>query len=588
MQLNIPGLVGAGYLPAITTYKKLEKDGGEDAQLVKVAKDKTIQANMKYVEGAIAKAKKPDDLFNDRKVMQFILSAFSLDTELDKSMGIIKKVLSEDPTKKTALANRLADPRYAQMAKSLDFFHNGLTKLKADSTDSATYDMSLTGNNYFVMADTVKGDTVYRYAQSASFTEDSKGYLAGPNGLPVQAWSLDTKGERPAALDQFNNYSSGKLVPVNLDVFDNKQSPTTSISVDTNLKSTVDASTAGPHYIETVKVYDTSGTERSVELQYTKQDTTDGTNKWNLKVLYAGSPDEPLNGTAGTDLIFNANGSLQDTDTAIAGNQNKLELDNVHFFGNFGDSNISIDLSQLRSTTTGSYSIAAKTDSVKLGKHNKIDIDKNGIVSATYEGGQKLKLYQLATSSFNAPGGLVKGTDTKKDLLSTSAGSGSAIIKVPGLTGGSIDTSSKASTADTLMASLKKSYYRNEYETAIGNEKGALREALYFKRNASSATTIYNILGDKVLRDVVAKAFNIPDQVASQQVTTQAAVFERHIDIKKLSDPKFVDKIINTYLSQVDAASSGSSGSSSWQANLLSGNTSIDFSLTGKNYSTLI
>ena len=589
MQLFFPGVVGASALPAITTYKRIEKSGGEDAQLLKVAQDKTIHKNIEYIQKTIADADKPEDLFKDRKVMQFILSAFSLDTELDKSMGIIKKVLTEDPSKSSSLANRLADPRYAQMAKSLNFFANGLSKLKETTASQSDYNLSLTGNNYFVMQETTKsGDLVNRYAQSFAFSEDSKGYLSGPGGLPLQGWALDTNGKISAKTDSLGNYSTSGLSALKVNMLDNASSPTKAVTVDTNLKSTIDGSALGPHYIEDVKIFDTSGTARNVQLQYTKRDTNDGSNKWNLKIYDAAKTDgTPLNGSDGTEVSFNADGSLNDMDATTAGTQRKLELKNVNFFGNFGASNISFDLSQLRSTTTDSYSIPAKIDSVKLGKHTKLNIAADGIVTATYSGGQKLALFQIATARFDNPSSLIAAPGNKS-LLSASGRTGEPTVTVPGAGGQAINNSVPAAKKDTLFETLSKSYYRNEYETAIGNEKGALRSALYFKRNAGNVKSIYNVLGDKVLRDVVAKAFQIPDQVATQGVETQARVFERRIDVKKFSDPKFIDKIINQYLSQADAADTGLGGSTNWKANLLNGGGGLDLSLVGRNYSTLV
>ncbi|MFZ4762613.1 MAG: DUF1217 domain-containing protein [Alphaproteobacteria bacterium] len=114
-------------------------------------------------------------------------------------------------------------------------------------------------------------------------------------------------------------------------------------------------------------------------------------------------------------------------------------------------------------------------------------------------------------------------------------------------------------------------YKQNEYDKALGNENPALRETVYLKRNIGNVKNAYDILGDPVLRKVITATFNIPPQLAVQEIETQKRVIDSRVDIKKLSDTKYVDGLIKRYLTTVDAQGSQSASATSWQNQLISG-----------------
>src|SRR5713226_3463283 len=58
-----------------------------------------------------------DALLKDRKLLTVALSAFQLESQINNT-GIIRKLLSEDPTSKTSLAQQLIDPRYLRFAQT--------------------------------------------------------------------------------------------------------------------------------------------------------------------------------------------------------------------------------------------------------------------------------------------------------------------------------------------------------------------------------------------------------------------------------------------------------------------------------------
>ncbi|MBM3546508.1 MAG: DUF1217 domain-containing protein [Alphaproteobacteria bacterium] len=79
-------------------------------------------------------------------------------------------------------------------------------------------------------------------------------------------------------------------------------------------------------------------------------------------------------------------------------------------------------------------------------------------------------------------------------------------------------------------------YQTAAFERSQGQVNPALRDALYFERNASKIKTGYDILGDNVLRAIVTYALDLPPQIAVQSVEKQKALIESKLDLKKFQN----------------------------------------------------
>ncbi len=95
---------------------------------------------------------------------------------------------------------------------------------------------------------------------------------------------------------------------------------------------------------------------------------------------------------------------------------------------------------------------------------------------------------------------------------------------------------------------LQDKYVRDQLESALGSQDNTLREAAYFARNSNGISSVYNILGDSILRDVVQGAFQLPSQMAIQPVETQARVILSRVDIKKFAQSDAASKFNSTTL----------------------------------------
>ena len=157
----------------------------------------------------------------------------------------------------------------------------------------------------------------------------------------------------------------------------------------------------------------------------------------------------------------------------------------------------------------------------------------------------------------------------KQGYLTPTPASGKASVSF-------VSNSSSYAFTNTLQA-LANDYVQNEFETAVGSNSTAVREALYFSRNVSTdikaaGTKVQNqadtLLGDSVLDNVVTTALGEPAQIAYEQLSRQESIVENGVKLSQLTTPKYVAQFTSQYLAQYDAAnpvSTSSSGSPALQ-----------------------
>ncbi|MDB5371653.1 MAG: hypothetical protein JWP04_295 [Belnapia sp.] len=112
-----------------------------------------------------------------------------------------------------------------------------------------------------------------------------------------------------------------------------------------------------------------------------------------------------------------------------------------------------------------------------------------------------------------------------------------------------------------LRKQLTDGYVEYQYRTGLDDKNAGISDALYFLKNASNETNIYNILGNKVLRRVVTGALGLPDSMAVQSVETQARAITSRLKLTDLHDPRKLQKLAERYV--IASAGSSSGGSSS-------------------------
>lgn len=116
-------------------------------------------------------------------------------------------------------------------------------------------------------------------------------------------------------------------------------------------------------------------------------------------------------------------------------------------------------------------------------------------------------------------------------------------------------------TADTLgtvqqrgdVLQTVNNYYRQTLEEEQGDSNEGVRLALYFERKASSITSAYDILGDSALLNFFKTAYNLSTYFSSQELEKQAATVEKFVELDKLSDPDYVQKVIQRFTALYDS-----------------------------------
>jgi len=87
----------------------------QDQLLAQFQRSPGYAQSVAYYQANIGKVTSADALLNDRKLLTVALSAFQLESQVD-AKGILRQLLTQDPTVKTSLAQQLLDPRFKQFA----------------------------------------------------------------------------------------------------------------------------------------------------------------------------------------------------------------------------------------------------------------------------------------------------------------------------------------------------------------------------------------------------------------------------------------------------------------------------------------
>jgi hypothetical protein len=109
-----------------------------------------------------------------------------------------------------------------------------------------------------------------------------------------------------------------------------------------------------------------------------------------------------------------------------------------------------------------------------------------------------------------------------------------------------------------MVARLSDAYLKYQYRTGLDEQQPGLSDALYFLESAARVRSVYDILGDPVLRRVVSVALGLPREIAIQSVEAQGRAVTARLDIRSLTDPKAVRKLAERYLIAAAEEAAGS------------------------------
>lgn len=131
----------------------------------------------------------------------------------------------------------------------------------------------------------------------------------------------------------------------------------------------------------------------------------------------------------------------------------------------------------------------------------------------------------------------------------------------------------------TAIATTEKNYNEQQLESDAGQQDVGVQLALYFNRVAPSVTSMYGILADKNLLEVVETIFGLPTAFGTQNIDTQAKELGNLFKVTDLQDPKKLTQLTERFTAQYDSLY-GPSGSSTTSLTVAGSNSPSSASTT--------
>lgn len=95
-------------------------------------------------------------------------------------------------------------------------------------------------------------------------------------------------------------------------------------------------------------------------------------------------------------------------------------------------------------------------------------------------------------------------------------------------------------------------YVDEAMRAAQGRQNAGVELALYFRDKAPKLTSIYGLLADKKLLEVVQTALDLSPRMSSQQIDTQARLLKAKITLSDFTDPHKLDRFLSRFASMYD------------------------------------
>lgn len=112
------------------------------------------------------------------------------------------------------------------------------------------------------------------------------------------------------------------------------------------------------------------------------------------------------------------------------------------------------------------------------------------------------------------------------------------------------------------ITSITNAYAETLWRNSLDTTTPGLSNALAFRDEASSITSVDQILGDSAMRDVVTTVLGLPEQIAEQPLSQQEDDISSRVDLSNFQNSGYVDTMVQQYLI-LKATSASSSTSSS-------------------------
>jgi hypothetical protein len=99
-----------------------------------------------------------------------------------------------------------------------------------------------------------------------------------------------------------------------------------------------------------------------------------------------------------------------------------------------------------------------------------------------------------------------------------------------------------------VISTIANGYAEVSWLNSLDTTTPGLSNALTFIQQASSITSVSQIVGNQLFDTVVNTALGIPEEIAFQSVQAQEHAITAKLDISKLQEPNYVQQIAQQYL----------------------------------------
>jgi flagellar hook protein FlgE len=318
------------------------------------------------------------------------------------------------------------------------------------STSTPT-NVAIDGAGFFVVASNAKASASdFAYTRDGSFTTDAAGNLVNDQGYYLQGFPTDSSGKVTVA----NASDLSNLSPINLSKIGGTAKATTQINFTANLPANANV---GDAFTTSTTMIDSLGVSHTIGQTWTKT----GANTWSLALADPTLTSNP-SVTSGSispstvDVTFDTSGVLASTSPA------PVDLAITGLTTGAADSNISLNLGTV-GKTDGITQFASSTSTAQLGNPSYtqdgaiygqlsgVTINEEGLVTASFDNGVKLPVYQIPIATFPNPSGLtpVSGTIYAQNQAAGNVGlqmpsdSGAGKIEAQALEGSTTDIASE-------------------------------------------------------------------------------------------------------------------------------------------------
>lgn len=131
-------------------------------------------------------------------------------------------------------------------------------------------------------------------------------------------------------------------------------------------------------------------------------------------------------------------------------------------------------------------------------------------------------------------------------------------------------------------------YIDDAMRSSQGQQNAGVELALYFRENAPRLTSIYGLLADKKLLEVVQTALDLSPRMSSQQIDTQARLLKAKVNLADFTDSKKLERFLARFATMYDVKNASDPNAVAGASNPLlysaaaqnqGENPSVDFSL---------